>query len=93
MGRINIGIKKSKCVTIRLSIWNTLSPLDFRKMKYSKNSKTKVNMEFICQKAGRLDAIMSEALNVPRNQIEKADKTRWCWCWWCENIKKQTLNF
>ncbi len=31
-------------------------------------------MEFICQKAGRLDAIMSEALNVPRNQIEKLIK-------------------
>ncbi len=31
-------------------------------------------MEFISQKAGRLDAIMSDALNIPRNQIEKLIK-------------------
>lgn len=31
-------------------------------------------MEFTCQKAGRLDSIMSEALELPRNQIEKLIK-------------------
>ena len=37
--------------------------------------KKETKMEFTCKSAGRLDAIMSEALSLPRNQVEKLIKT------------------
>jgi 23S rRNA pseudouridine1911/1915/1917 synthase len=69
----SIGSKKSKCVNILLSICSkdNLPKSIFRSIT---NLKAIYKMRFHNTTAGRLDAILSQQLQEPRNQIEKLIK-------------------